>query len=285
MGKRIGTFAAGASAALAVMVSAGACSNGTQQSVTVTPAALVAESAHNTLAQKTADMTLTGNISVAGQNVPLTGSGAVDFTRDAMSFAAKETVRGVTISFRFLAASGTGYMSFSANGMDFSALTGKKWISLPLPTSAQGMLGSDPLAEFRILEQRGDTVTPLGQKTLNGTRVTGYSVVPSRASMQKAAQQEFSKLGLDSSQTAQLQQTLAQMQPPTFSVWLDGSHLLREASVDLNFGSALSASGSVYMDFDHYGAPVNIAVPSPSETVNFQQFLQDVQKARSSSNS
>jgi hypothetical protein len=281
MRNRIWTLGVGVAAAAAAVL-AGGCANTSQQSVSVTPAALVAQSAHATIAQKTADMTLSGDVSVAGQHIPLTGSGSVDFGRDALTFAAKETVQGVTVDLKFLEVAGTGYMSFQANGMDFSALTGKKWISLPIPTSAQGMMGSDPLAEFRILEQQGGTVTPLGEKTLNGVRVTGYSVVPSKASMEKTAQDEFSKLGLDPSQTAQLQQTLDALQPPTISIWLDSSHLVRRASVDLNFGSALAASGSVYMDFDHYGAPVTVTAPSPSDTVSFQQFLQDVQKAGSS---
>lgn len=276
-------FAGATVVAAAVALLAGACSHTAQQSVTVTPAALVAESAQTTLSQKTADITLTGNISVAGHQIPIAGTGAANFTSQLMSLDIKTTVSGMSFDIKELVASGKLYMSGNFGGTSFSALTGKNWISLPVPTSAQGLYGSDPFAQLKVLEQQGAAVTPLGQKTLDGRTVTGYSIVPTKASMIKAAQDELSQLGLDQSQTSQIQNALQQTQPPTITIWVDSSHLLRQMSMALDTGGAMSGvAADMEMNVDHYGVPVNVTAPSPSDVVSFQQFMQDAQKAGSS---
>ena len=274
---------AAAVAAVAVALLAGACSHTTQQSVTVTPAALVAKSAQATLSQKTADITLSGNISAAGHQIPIAGTGAANFTSQLMSLDLKATVSGMSFDIKELVASGKLYMSGTFGGSSFSALTGKDWISLPVPTSAQSLYGSDPFAQLKVLEQQGAAVTPLGQKTLDGRTVTGYSIVPTKASMIKAAEEELPQLGLDQSQTSQIQSAIQQTQPPTFTIWVDSSHLLRQMSMALDTGGAMSGvTADIEMTVTHYGVPVNVTAPSPSDVVSFQQFMQDAQKAGSS---
>lgn len=279
MSNRIGIFVG----AVALALVGAACSNTTQQSVTVTPAALVAESAHATLSQKTADLTLTGAISVAGQKIPLTGSGLANFDTQLMSLDVGTTVSGMSMDIKELLASGKLYMSLKAAGHDFSELTGKEWISLPLPTSADSLYGSDPFAQLKLLEQQGAAVTQLGHKTLDGRTVTGFSIVPSKASMLKGAQDELGKMGFDQSQASQIENAIQSSTPPTITVWFDSSHLLRQTVMSMNMGSVVSGgSFSLEMDVSHYGVPVNITAPSPNDTVSFQQFLQDALKAGSS---
>lgn len=279
---RIGTFAGCIAAALALAALTGACSNTTQESVTVTPAAFVAESAHATLAQKTADVVLGGSVSAAGMSVPLKGTGQVDFGTNAMSLDATETVHGHAIHLQVVQASGKGFMNISADGHSLSDLTGKPWIELPMSSSPLGLIGSDPAAQLRILEQQGATVTPLGHKTIDGMSTTGYSIVPSKETVQKSIQDAVSQMGLTPEQLSQIQDAMQQLQPPTFTVWFDSSHLLRQMSVLLSLGGAVGASGSVEMNFVHYGTPVHIATPPESDAVSFQQFMQDAQGAGSS---
>lgn len=283
MGNRTGIFAGSVAAALALAALGGACSNATQQAVTVTPAALVAQSAHATLAQKTANLSLTGTVSVAGQKIPLDGTGLANFDSQLMSMDVGATVSGMSMHIKELLASGKLYMSGQVAGHSFSDLTGKDWISLPIPTSAGSLYGSDPFAQLKLLEQQGATVTQLGQKTLDGRTVTGFSIVPSKASMLKAAQDELSKMGFGQTQASQIQSVIQSSNPPTITVWFDSSHLLRQMVMDMSMGSIASGgSFSMEMDVTHYGVPVNITAPSPSDTVSFQQFLQDAQRAGSS---
>jgi len=282
MRNRIAIFAGGVAAALAVAALTGGCSKTTQESVTVTPAAFVAESAHATLAQRTADVVLDGSVSAAGMSVPLKGTGQIDFGTNAMSMDATETVHGHAIHLRVVQASGKGFMNISADGHSLSELTGKPWIELPITSSPLGLIGSDPAAQLRILEQQGATVTPLGHKTIEGISTTGYSIVPSKETVQKSIQDEVSQLGLTPEQLSQIQDALQQVQPPTITVWFDSSHLMRQISVLLSLGGAVGGSGSVEMNFVHYGTPVHITAPPASDAVSFQQFLQDAQGAGSS---
>ena len=282
MRNRIAIFAGGVAAALAVAALTGGCSKTTQESVTVTPAAFVAESAHATLAQRTADVVLDGSVSAAGMSVPLKGTGQIDFGTNAMSMDATETVHGHTIRLRVVQASGKGFMNISSDGHSLSDLTGKPWIELPITSSPLGLIGSDPAAQLRILEQQGATVTPLGHKTIEGISTTGYSIVPSKETVQKSIQDEVSQLGLTPEQLSQIQDALQQVQPPTITVWFDSSHLMRQISVLLSLGGAVGGSGSVEMNFVHYGTPVHITAPPASDAVSFQQFLQDAQGAGSS---
>ena len=284
MRNRIGTLAGAAAAALALAALAGACSKTTQESVMVTPAAFVAESAHTTLAQKTADVVLDGSVSAAGVTVPLKGTGQVDFGANAMTMDATETVKGHAIHLQVVQTAGKGFMNVGADGHSLSELTGKPWIELPVSSSPLGLIGSDPAAQLRILEQQGATVTPLGHKTIEGISTTGYSIVPSKETVQKSIQDEISQLGLSQAELSQIQDAMQQIQPPTITVWFDSSHLMRQISVLLNLGSAVAASGSVEMNFVHYGTPVHITAPAASDAVSFQQFLQDVQGAGSSGN-
>lgn len=269
-------------AGIGLLSVASACSGTTTQAVSVTPAALVSESAHTTLAEKTADVTLTGTISAAGQHIPMNGSGVADFTTHAVSATISASFQGMSMHLKELMVDGQVYMGGTVGPVSFSQLTGKDWVSLPVSSSDPNLFGSDPLAQLQLLEQQGSTVTPIGTKTIDGHTATGYTIVPSREAMAKGAQKIVSQMGLDPSEASQIQSRIDQMQPPTLTAWFDSSHLLREISVDLNMGGGLGLSGSVVMDFTHYGVPVNVTAPPPSDVTSFRQFLQDAHQAGSS---
>lgn len=275
----------GPAVGLAVALLAASCSANTAQSVTVTPAALVAESAHTTLAQKTADVTLTGSVTAAGHQIPVRGTGAVDFLTQALSLDLSTTISGTSIHLKELLVSGQAYMSGTFGGSSFSALTGKDWVSLPVASTDQNLFNSDPFAQLKVLEQEGASVTPLPSKTLGGRTVTGYSIVPTKESVVKAADSELSQLGLDQSQISQAESVIQQAQPPTIVAWFDSSHLLRQMSMSLNMGAAgAGASVGMVMNVVRYGVPVHVTAPPSSDVVSLKQFLQDAQQAGSSSN-
>lgn len=276
---RFGVVVAGIGLASAVA----ACSGSTTQAVSVTPAALVAESAHTTLTQKTADLTLSGTISAAGQDIPMNGNGVADFTTHALSMTLSASFQGVSMHLKELLVGGQVYMGGTMGPVSFSQLTGKDWVTLPVSTSDQNLFGSDPLAQLQVLEQQGSTVTPIGQKTIGGHPATGYTIVPSRDAMLKGAEQAISKMGLDPSKASEVRNAVEQMQPPTITAWFDSSHLLREISVNLDMGGSLGVGGSIGMDFTHYGVPATVTAPPASDVASFKQFLQDAQRAGSSS--
>jgi len=111
---------------------------------------------------------------------------------------------------------------------------------------------------------------------IDGVSCTGYAVTLSRQSMIEAARTESARLGYSSAMTAQELSLVQHMSPPTVTVWLDAQGLVREMSLNLGVqanGLGSSAAAGLVIDYTHFGAPVQITAPPPSDTVSYQSFL------------
>jgi hypothetical protein len=86
----------------------------------------------------------------------------------------------------------------------------------------------------------------------------------------------LSSAGVSSSEKAAILQVLQDSPPPTVKVWFDAAQLLRRMSAELTLngmgGSAGPVRGTMTMDFSHYGAPVSITAPAPSDVMSYTQF-------------
>ncbi len=251
----------------------------------IRPVDFVATSAQNTIAQRTADVTLGGSISAAGTTVPIAGGGKIDFTTHQSTLSFHAEAQGQQISAQVLSAGGTIYLGFNFGSVSVSSLVpGKQWVSLSLGTGGQSdQLGStsDPTEQLQMLENRGNTVRPLGQKTIDGTTVSGYAVTPTREAIDQALQKFASASHLSQAQLAQLEQGAARTAPPTIDVWFDNQGLLRRMNIDLAAGGV--AHGTVTATFDHYGVPVSVSAPPASETISYSDFLKAAQSTFSNS--
>lgn len=245
----------------------------------MTPTAFVTSATQETLAQRTADVSLEGSVSAAGRTIPMTGSGQVDMTTDAMSMNASMTVTGHSLQIRELGVGGQMYMAMTIDGQDMSQLAGRQWVQLPfsLPSSSGSFGSGNPVDQLRLLQAKGSTVKDKGTATINGVHCHGYAVTPSRAAMIDG----FNKLAASSSFSAtQLQQMRADIDkasPPTITVWFDGNRLLRRMNMDMQLamGQAGGTAGMT-MDFSNYGTPVSISAPPSSQVMSYQQFTQAV---------
>ena len=251
------------------------------------PAAFVVSSTQTTLNQRTADVTYSGTVSADGQNVPLSGTGQVDFDTNTFSATLNENVSSTTIAVRELIASGQFYMGMTIDGQDMSQFTGgAHWVGLSLPDQASaGGLGAanvDPIDQLKALEQKGATVTSLGTKSIDGTTVSGYSVTPTRQEVDNEIQQEVQQNKIAAVTAQQMEQAGNLLGSFTTEVWIDGSGLVRQENVNIAGGSAgIAAKATV--SFQNYGTPVSIAPPAPSDVISFNQFLNDLKAAQSSS--
>jgi hypothetical protein len=251
------------------------------------PADFVVSSTQTTLAQRTADITYSGSISVDGQDVPLNGSGQVDFDTNTFSASLTEDVSSTTIVLRELIASGQFYMGMTIGGQDMSTVTGgAHWASIALPDQASssglGATNVDPIGQLKNLEQKGATVTSLGTKTIDGTSVSGYSVTPSRQEVESEIQQEVQQNQITAVTAQQMQQAPDLLGSFTTDVWIDGSGLVRQENENLAGGSAgITAKATV--TYQNYGTPVSISPPAPSDVIPFNQFLSDLKAAQASS--
>jgi hypothetical protein len=253
----------------------------------VAPAAFVVSSTQTTLNQRTADVTYSGSVSADGQNIPLSGTGQVDFDTNTFSATLNENVSSTTIAIRELIESGQFYMGMTIDGQDMSQFTGgAHWVGISLPDQASssglGAANVDPISQLKALEQKGASVTSLGTKTIDGTTVSGYSVTPTRQEIQSEIQQEVQQNKITAVTAQQMEQAGNLLGSFTTEVWIDGSGLVRQENENIASGSEGIAAKAV-VTFQNYGVPVSVSVPSPSDVIPFNQFLNDLKSARSSS--
>jgi hypothetical protein len=249
---------------------------------TTSPAAFVTQSAQHTLAQSTADMTLSGTIRVGSQSVALAGTGQTDFRTGATQMSMGFTWSGQTVAEQVIVVGGNFYLALSINGKSLSQLAGSKadWTELPVAQAGpEDLSGSDQLASLSQLEQQGDTVESLGTKTIDGVPCTGYTVTPSKQAMLAAMRDESARLGLSSAMTSQFSSVIADLSPPTYLVWFDAQGLLRQLGVNWQMAALDSASTSLVASFSHYGSPVNITAPPPSDTSSYSSLMQGLGRA------
>jgi hypothetical protein len=242
-------------------------------------AAFVQSASQTTLAQSTADIAISGNVSVAGDDVPITGSGAAVLT-DAQQFAATVsfTASGVSFQEKEVLTDGHFYMGIESGGQDISSvLPGKHWVEIPVPVGvgvSSGTGTSDPIAQLQLLTANGNQVAALGTKVINGETDTGYAVTITRQNVLNGIQKFNASSGLDAAVQRQLSQAAQDTPIPTIDVWFDSSKLLRRMTVAINqVASGQAESVNLNMDFESYGTPVSIAAPSADDVATYSQFL------------
>jgi len=193
-------------------------------------------------------------------SVSVSGSGAADFTNDAVS-ASVVLPPAVLESFGAGSSSLTVQLVLSGGTVyaevpGLSGLLGKPWVSIALPSS---VVAGIPGAFSDVASALGDVgeiltwassdhaqVTSLGSSTVDSTSVTGYQVSGNLKGIRLGAQ-----------------------------LWADGSGRLVQATLSAAHG-ALGAT--VTVDFSGYDAPVTIAVPDSSQVASVplstvEQFL------------
>jgi hypothetical protein len=243
--------------------------------------AFVRQSAGRTLAQRSADLTLSGAITASGQSVAISGTGVFDFSTNAMVFTSDISGSGQaptekTLTEKEILVGGNLYYSISDNGASLGQLTGgRQWIQAPvLQSGAANLAGADPFSSLSVLEQPGITVRTLGTEVIGAVPCTGYAVTPTKQAMIAAAQAEFGSSAAASDRELPLVQA---MSPPTLTIWADAPGFIRQMSVNLQVsGLGKVVSGDLVMRFSHFGTPVVITAPAPSDVISYQSFLQNL---------
>jgi len=203
----------------------------------------------------TATFAFTVSLSAAlthGQTIAVTGTGQVDVVHDAVSAAvdlpaavARLLPGGVAAPevVHLVLSGGTVY----ARVPSLASFTGTPWISVALPSGATGTLAGMFTKAGAALGDVNDilafarshhaTVTPDGSSKINGIPVTG------------------DKITANVKGTVQL----------TATVWGDASGRLVQGSVGAGGGQPKGFGLSATVTFSHYGDPVTISVPPPSQ--------------------
>jgi hypothetical protein len=235
--------------------------------------ASVLTAVNSSLANKTADVTVTMTGNTEGVTLDASGTGIVDFTNDAMELDMSTTASGQQIHEKLIYLEDTLYES----NPDLSQLfAGKSWVSVDLSAiekaegpSAAGSLGSEgnPVAMLRLLAAQGNTVTPLGSSTIEGTSVKGYSVSINQAAFHR----DLAKL------PSWMRQLTANTEVGgiSYEIYIDGQNLLRRITIGMHMSvDSISMSMNETLDLTHYGVPFAVTAPPPAQVVTLQQLLQ-----------
>lgn len=242
-------------------------------------AAFVTKSAEQTLARKTADVSLTATADIGSSQVSLRGNGQVDLAANTSDFTLSASYSGATFAESEVITARAVYIELTTNGQSLAHyLGGKHWVEIPVGTSAarNSTPQGSPSWSLQLLEQKGATVTPIAPRTVGQLTCKGYEVTPSRQAMIAAAQREWAEQGLSRSEMAAARQVLENSTPPTITVWMDPTRKLTcQLDIAMQMGTGTSAgSGSapatesiqLMLTFTHYGVPVDITPPPASDT-------------------
>ena len=240
--------------------------------------AVVINSVHSALADRTAHMDMSVTVDSGGQHTTGSGSGVLDFTQNAMQLHLDVAAAGQQVGIDEVLVGQTLYMGGDAFGSLLNQqFPGKSWLSLDLG-SIQKALGSNasslsnstnPAAMLRLLEQRGNTVVALGPSTVNGTAVQGYAVTFDPAKMRAELQSPSLPSWI---RDATSQVDFAHV---TMKVYVDGGGLLRRWTQSMRVTTAVSTLDTTdTMDFSDYGAALQVSAPPPDQVLPFDQFLQ-----------
>ncbi len=237
-------------------------------------AALVTQSAQHTLAERTAQVSLSGTARVtftgqSTQTIPVTGTGEIDLSGGALALNVVATVSGLSLVENEILVRSNLYLAMIVNGQSFAQVTGgPDWIQMPVQQSPVAYpVASNPLASLTMLEQHGMTVRLLGTQTIAGRSCSGYAITPSEQAMMAAAKAD-AQLGISSP-------VMPGQAAPSFEVWFDARQLLCQLSVSAGLNGPIGGtSDSVVLNFSNWGSPVDITAPQPSDTVSYQDFCE-----------
>jgi len=236
-------------------------------------AAFHTESEHTALVT----MTLSGN---ALKGVTAIGTGSTNFATGAMTLTAhyegSTKVDGLVLHELFV--HNHFYMNAVQDGVGVAQLLpGKNWIEEP-PGATTGTGSNNPGELLTVLAAHGSTVVDIGSSKIGGVPVREYKVTPDPAFLLATIQKEHIPASLKTGAEAFLKDG-----PPTYTVWIDSTHLLRRMGMTLHIPQAgPTLTESVTMNFSHFGMHVSIAEPQASSVISYEQFEAAAQSEGSS---
>lgn len=259
-------------AGLALALVAGACGSATSSKATksepkVATARLVSAAADAAAAAKTAKISGSMDIAVAGQNLTAPISGVIDFENQAAELEVDLSGIGGGVmsgAMEIRMVDGVMYMNMGAmlGARASSLLGGKDWIAVD--TKAMGAESSgtqNPADMLQSLRGAGD-VEYVGHGRIDGVEVDHYRA---EIDLQKAIAKLPEKYRAQSEQGMKL---LGNGFP--VDVWIDGDGLPRRFALDLDLGGKGSVKEQV--DYTDYGAPVTVVAPPADQVQSMDDF-------------
>jgi len=275
--------------ALIAITGPGGTSGGAKPSGSGSPgmnlAAFVTKSAKQTLAQNTADISLTATVGIGATTADMHGNGQANFAANALAMNLSTRISGTTLAEQEIYAGQTLYLQMVVNGQSMAKnFGGRHWLEIPMGNSPSEIEPQhSAISLLRLLEREGARVTQLGTQNIGGLNCTEVAVTPTMQALLGAMQHESADEGLSKSETAAAQDLLQNSPPPALTVWFDPKRDLTcqlavymQLSVGLPPGSGSvpsTATAQLLVTFTHYGVPVTITPPPKSDTTSIADVL------------
>jgi hypothetical protein len=252
-------------------------SDGASQQAAAAPTALRAVQAAATTSQKqsTAKFTMTMNMTMAGQKLPMKATGQIDSAQNAVKLDLSMNMPGQgSMKLKEIVVGKTIYMS------GIPGMPKNQWVKLSLDElgglgggQATNLgAGSDPTDQLKLLTQVSDDVKEAGKETVNGVETTKYT---GTIDLEKAA----AAGGVSAKDLTELreQYTKLGLKEIPFELYVDGDNLPARIKMSMNGkvtsgGKTETMAMSSTMDFTDWGSVVKIAAPKKS--VTFEEMLQ-----------
>jgi hypothetical protein len=237
----------------------------------------VAQAADVTSAQKGGiAMTITGQVSAAGQNIPMHGTGTFDRKGKLGQMSLTTRVGGRSLTIDEITQGRTFYMSSDAFKSELPS--GKSWLKLDLDKFAKAkgidlsaLAGNgaqgDPSQALEYLKGAG-TSTKVGSETVDGVPTTHYHVV---VDLRKAAAKSGAA---DAKSSVEKLIRLTGTSTIPVDVWVDKDHLVRRETMKYDEtiqGQKMTMAMTI--DMTKFGVEITAKVPPASETVDGNKLL------------
>jgi LppX_LprAFG lipoprotein len=234
----------------------------------------VAQAATRTADAGTVQLAITGKVSAAGQEVPLSGKGAFDLKgkRGRMTVTTnvpgqgdveiEERIDGLVLYLRSEALSANLPGGKHWVKVDLKALSRKQGIDLGQLEQLGG--GTDPTQFLSYLKKTAD-VTKVGSEDIDGTPTTHYRAT---IDLDKVAD----SAGDAAESVRQLQKLSGQKTIPT-DVWIDAEGRARRQSVAYSAQQPVPMRIQFTIDYEKFGVPVDVEAPDDGDTVDLADII------------
>lgn len=217
-------------------------------------------------------MTIKGDVTTAGQEVPVDASGVVDRDGKRGTLSMTTSIAGQTVKMDEVIVGKVIYMTSELFKDKLPG--GKQWLKLDLTREAAklgidldalggGSATQDPAAMLDYLKGAGTSRT-VGTETVNGTRTTRYHV---DVDLRKAAAKSA-----DPDAKASVEKLIKVTGTATLpiDVWVDAKHLVRREKVAYDATvQGQKSSFDMTIDLTKFGVDVDAQAPSADDVVDF----------------
>jgi hypothetical protein len=228
----------------------------------------VAQAADTTAAAGTAEFGMSGSVSVAGQSIPLNGSGTIDMRGSAVHMKVSTSIPGAgTVEVEEILSGTTMYMRVPSQ-ISQHLPGGKSWMKLDLQALGKATGVDDKQVMQSTQNNPADILKAL--KTAGGSQVVGHEDIGGSPTTHYRAAIDLSKAAdrIGDKQTVDaLKQIYAQAGVGSVPIdaWIDRAGRVRRESLSI---SASEFSMQLTMQFTRFGVPVDTTPPADDQVMD-----------------